>query len=877
MFLLNFVFREVKMDTKYDPKKYEKKLLKEWLDNKVSHSEIDNNKEPYVIVIPPPNVTGVLHMGHALNNTYQDILVRYKKMKGMNACWIPGTDHAGIATQNVVERKLAKDGKTRYDVGREDFINEVWDWKEHHGNYIIDQLKQLGCSCDWDRERFTMDEGLSKAVFHAFENYYNKGLLYRGNYIINWCPRCETALSDEESEHEQLPGKLYHIKYRIKDSEEYIIVATTRPETMLGDVAVAFNPEDERYTHLKGKKLILPILNKEIEVIFDEYVDKEFGTGAVKVTPAHDPNDFEMGKRHNLEPVLVMDEKAKMNSNAGDMFVGMDRFDARKKVISMLEESGELIKIEDHDHNVGHCYRCHTVVEPYLSKQWFVNMKPLAKKAIEAVESGKIVFTPERWKKVFLEWMYNIRDWCVSRQIWWGHRIPVYYCDDCDEIIVSSEKVQKCKCGSTNIRQDEDVLDTWFSSALWPFSTLGWPENKENVKYYYPTSTLVTAPEILFFWVARMIMSGYEFIGDKPFSKVFLTGTVRDETGRKMSKSYGNVIDPLKIIEEYGADALRFTLMVITAQGQDVFLSDDKFLIGRNFANKLWNASRFVITNLDRFDTEFSAEKIDMQDKYILSKLNNAIKTASDAVDNFRFDVMSKTIYEFIWDDFCDWYIEGIKPYIYGDKKNDEKLKVACFVLENALRILHPVMPFITEEIHNHLTGKQKYLVNEKYPEYNPEFVFEEEEKEFTLVQDISKEIRNLKANSNIKRSVKLPVIINFNKLNRDTLFNVEYFAGCEIKEDNNTNEKKYSKIVINDLELFVDLSSHVNLDEEKARLEGEIKKLENEIKRAEKMLSNTKFVEKAPKELVDAEKEKLEKFTEQKSKLMQTYKNLFN
>ncbi|MFA5479345.1 MAG: valine--tRNA ligase, partial [Candidatus Muiribacteriota bacterium] len=736
------------MESKYNPQNYEKVILSKWLESKIYHSEAHTSKKPFTIVIPPPNVTGVLHMGHALNNTYQDILIRYNRMTGKNSCWVPGTDHAGIATQNVVEKKLHKENKSRHDLGREKFIEEVWDWKEHHGNYIIDQLKKLGCLCDWDRERFTMDEGLSKAVFSAFSNYYEKGLIYRGDFIINWCPRCQTALSDIEVEHTEKQGNLYHIKYFIKDSDEFIVVATTRPETMLGDVAVAFNPKDERYFHLKGKKLILPVVEREIEVIWDDYVDKSFGTGAVKVTPAHDPNDFEMGLRHNLKPVLVMTEDGKMNSNTPERYHGVDRFEARKMILNELKEKDLLVKIENHNHNVGHCYRCDTVVEPYLSKQWFVSMKPLAKKAIEAVETGEIEFIPERWKKVFLDWMYNIRDWCISRQIWWGHRIPVYYCSECDEIMVSINKPEKCsKCDSSEIYQDEDVLDTWFSSALWPFSTLGWPENTADLDYYYPTSTLITAPEILFFWVARMIMSGYEFIGKKPFSKVFLTGTVRDETGRKMSKSYGNVIDPLKIIDEYGADALRFTLMVITAQGQDVFLSDDKFQIGRNFANKLWNASRFVITNMNDFNPEFDKEKLDIIDRYILGKLYLTASEASKSLNEFRFDIYSKKIYEFVWDDFCDWYIEGIKPEIYSENKQSNKIKVALYILDSILKLLHPVMPFITEEIYTHLTKRNNSLVEESYPEFS-ENPYIKDIEQFEVIRNIVREIRNMKNES---------------------------------------------------------------------------------------------------------------------------------
>ncbi|MGM0608587.1 MAG: valine--tRNA ligase [Candidatus Muiribacteriota bacterium] len=866
------------MDTKYNPANYEKKILNEWLDSSLSHSTVDNNKTPYSIVIPPPNVTGVLHMGHALNNTYQDILIRWEKMHNKNTCWIPGTDHAGIATQNVVEKKIKKEkNKSRHDIGRDSFLKEVWDWKKHHGNYIIDQLKKLGCFCDWERERFTMDDGLSEAVFSAFENYYNKGLIYKGDFIINWCPRCQTALSDIEVEYSEQAGKLYHIKYPVEGEEnKYVTVATTRPETMLGDVAVAFHPEDKRYSHLKNKNMLLPLTEKKLKTIFDEYVDKSFGTGALKVTPAHDPNDFEMGVRHNLERILVLDESGIVNNNAPKKYRGLKREEARKVIVEDLKKLGLIEKIEKHPHSVGECYRCDTTIEPYLSKQWFVRMKPLAKKAIKAVEEGEIKFTPERWKKVYLEWMNNIRDWCISRQIWWGHRIPVYYCDNCNEEIVSSKKPDKCpKCESEKITQDEDVLDTWFSSALWPFSTLGWPDKTEELEYFYPTKTLVTAPEILFFWVARMIMSGYEFMEEKPFSNVFLTGTVRDETGKKMSKSYGNVIDPLEIIEKYGADALRFTLMVITAQGQDVFLSDDKFQIGRNFSNKIWNASRFVISNIKKLDNNFNIEKLDILDKFILQRFYDTTVNADEALKNFRFDIYAKTVYEYVWDDFCDWYIEGVKSEIYSEGNEDSnKLKLVLYLLQNILKMLHPVMPFITEEIYKHVTDDNNFLVNDDFPLIKKN-VYDKQVRSFEIIKETVREIRNLKSNSGIKKSLKINVIVSDCDFSSDEINYIEFFGNCNIDFSKKKLCDNYSKIIVEGKELFCNLDEFIDLEEEKKRLEVEITKLEAEIKRSERMLGNTKFVENAPEKIVLNEKKKYEKYKNSKKKLDEAYEKI--
>ncbi|MBI3008875.1 MAG: valine--tRNA ligase, partial [Candidatus Omnitrophica bacterium] len=734
--------------TRYDPKKCEEKWYKFWEEKSFFHAESNPSKKPYSIVIPPPNITGILHMGHALNNTIQDILIRWKRMEGCSTLWMPGTDHAGIATQNVVERKLAGEGIKRQDIGREKFLKEVWAWREEYGSTIIMQLKKLGCSCDWARTRFTMDEGLSNAVSEVFVRLYSKGLIYRGDYIINWCPRCQTALSDEESVHKELNGFLYYIKYPVKNGKGNVVVATTRPETMLGDVAVAIHPEDSRYKDLADKKVLLPIINRELKVIYDNAVDQKFGTGIVKVTPAHDRNDFEMALRHSLSPLIVMNPDATMNRESGE-YEGMDRFECREALLEDLKERKLLVKIEPHTHAVGHCYRCHTVVEPYLSRQWFVRMKPLAGPAIDVVKKGLIKFYPERWTKVYLDWMENIRDWCISRQIWWGHRIPVYYCKDCLKqaakftvnsgqltgdtkdnkgIIVSRTRPEKCPtCGSKDIYQDEDVLDTWFSSWLWPFSTFGWPESTEELKYFYPTSVLVTAPEIIFFWVARMIMAGLEFKGDIPFRDVYIHGTVRDDTGTKMSKSLGNIIDPIEIIDEFGTDALRFSIISITAVGQDVFLSKDKFELGRNFANKIWNASRFVLTNLSpmgskdvgaTFMTPVNAGLINqtptsLPDKWILSRLNRTIASVTDALGEYRFNEAAFGIYEFFWHEFCDWYLELAKPVLINSEQltvNSEKQKeitqiILYDVLDKSLRLLHPFMPFITEEIWQKMKG----------------------------------------------------------------------------------------------------------------------------------------------------------------------------
>jgi valyl-tRNA synthetase len=694
----------------YDPKAIEDKWYSWWLEHNSFHSDASRGGAPYCIVIPPPNVTGILHMGHALNNTIQDVLTRWQRMCGRNAVWVPGTDHAGIATQNVVERALKKEGKGRRDLGREKFVERVWQWRQEYGGTIIRQLKKLGSSCDWQREHFTMDADLSDAVAEVFVRLYDKGLIYRGKYIINWCPRCQTALSDEESEHQDTAGKLYHLRYPVSGvpGRTHIVVATTRPETMLGDTAVAVNPSDERYSELRATgKVTLPILNRELQVIADDYVDPKFGTGIVKVTPAHDPNDFAMGQRHSLPSIDVMTDDGLMSAEAGS-YAGMDRFACRKQILADLEAAGLVEKIDDHAHAVGHCYRCHTVVEPRLSPQWFVRMKPLAAPALAAVVEGRIKFTPDRWTKVYTEWMENIRDWCISRQIWWGHRIPVFYCDACGHQWAAKGQPQACaKCGAANIRQDEDVLDTWFSSWLWPFSVFGWPQPNADLKFYYPTHTLVTASEILFFWVARMVMAGCEFMGDIPFREVYIHGTVRDDIGRKMSKSLGNSIDPVQIIEKYSTDALRFSLIMLTATGQDVYVNEEKFEIGRNFGTKIWNAARFMQMQAAGCPGALwspdsaNAQPLSADDQHILAKLNECIAACDDNLSKFRFNDYAKAVYEFMWHQFCDWYVEYSKQVFYGDDaaRKAVVLGVMHHCLSNALRLLHPLMPFLTEEL----------------------------------------------------------------------------------------------------------------------------------------------------------------------------------
>jgi len=867
----------------YDPAQVEDRLYKFWMDNGYFHAEPDPQKEPFTIVIPPPNVTGQLHMGHALDETLQDILIRYKRMQGYCTLWVPGTDHAGIATQIKVEENLrVNEGLTRYDLGREKFLERVWDWKNTYGNRIINQLKKIGSSCDWERERFTMDEGCSKAVREVFVNLYEKGLIYQGSRIINWCPHCITALSDAEVEHVEQAGHFWHIKYPIKDSDDYVIIATTRPETLLGDTAVAVNPEDERYKDIVGKTLILPLVNREIPVIADEYVDKEFGTGCVKITPAHDPNDFEVGMRHNLEMIKVLNDDATVNKYGGK-YEGMDRYEARKAMVEDLDKLGLLVKVEDHSHNVGQCYRCSTTVEPIISKQWFVKMKPLAEPAIEAVTSKQTEFVPERFSKTYMNWMENVFDWCISRQLWWGHRIPAFYCDECGETTVSKEDITVCpKCGA-KVRQDEDVLDTWFSSALWPFSTLGWPDKTKDLEYFYPTSVLVTGYDIIFFWVARMIFSGMEHMKKAPFKHVFIHGLVRDSQGRKMSKSLGNGIDPLEIIDKYGADALRFTLATGNAPGNDMRFYIERVEASRNFANKIWNASRFTLMNLDIEENKLpDACDLQLEDKWILSKYNTLVKEVTDNLDNFELGIAVSKLYDFIWDNFCDWYIELVKPRLFDKENQTAKTAqyVLTYVLSNTMKLLHPFMPFITEEIWQHLPHDGESIMVSEFPKFKEELCFETEEKQTEMIMSAVVAIRNRRAEMNVPPSKKAQVIVVTDK---EDIFSkgISYFeklASAQnvlVQKTKDGIDANAVNIVVDGAELYMPLGELVDKDKELERLNKEKVKLEGEIKRVEGKLNNQGFVAKAPAKVIEEEKEKGEKYRQMLDKVLKSIEDM--
>ncbi len=894
------------MEKNYDPKTIEEKWYKWCLDNKVFHGDRTRGGEPYCIVIPPPNVTGVLHMGHALNNTIQDILIRWQQMQGRNVVWVPGTDHAGIATQNVVERSLLEQGKTREDLGRAAFLERVWKWREEYGGTIINQLKKLGCACDWDRERFTMDEGLSDAVAEVFVRLFEKGLIYRANYIINWCPRCQTALSDEESEHEDVNGKLYYIRYAIKDGgpDDFITVATTRPETLLGDVAVAVNPNDPRYSDLLDKTLILPALGREIPVISDEFVDPEFGTGMVKVTPAHDPNDFEMGLRHKLDPINIMDEGSIMNDAAGS-YKGLDRFECRKKLVADLIEAGQVEKVLDHQHAVGHCYRCSTMVEPRLSRQWFVKMKPLAEPALKVVKQGKIKFVPDRWTKVYSEWMENIRDWCISRQIWWGHRIPVFYCDSCDHMWAQKGVAEKCpECGADDIRQDEDVLDTWFSSWLWPFSTFGWPDENENLKFYYPTHDIVTASEIIFFWIARMVMSGLEFMGEIPFSTVYIHGTVRDDQGRKMSKSLGNAINPLDIIENFSADALRYSLIMITATGQDVYLSDDKFEIGRNFGTKLWNASRFMKMHEDRItddrgqktvgrSCEFNKDLLTSDDMHILAKLDQAVTDCTDNLQKYRFNDAAHVLYEFVWHQYCDWYVEYSKEAFYGedDARKEHVLAIMNHVLSNSLRLLHPFMPFITEELW-HVMGfgaEDETIMHASWPEA---LGLLELEKKWGITPDIVEYVddkhvliragRTIKADYGVLPTAKTDYIIKPVSEKAQGLFDADKAqiqtllrAGSVKIDVAYVPEQAVPSMVSKLGVVYMPLEGAIDPEEEAKRLSTQLDKVDGDLLGVCRKLENENFVNRAPEAVVERQRILKVELTEKSEKLRLLLENV--
>ena len=854
------------LESKFNPKDFEDKIYKNWEESGYFKPSEDKSKKPYTIVIPPPNITGKLHMGHALDETIQDLLIRYKRMQGYNTLWLPGTEAKVVA-------KLKEEGISKEDLGREEFLNRAWEWKKEYGGIIINQIKKLGCSCDWDRERFTMDEGLSNAVKHVFVELYNKGLIYKGKKMINWCPYCKTSISDAEVEYEEEPTHLWHIKYKVKGEENrYVIVATTRPETMLGDTGVAVHPADERYKDLVGKTVILPIMNKEIPVVADEFVEKEFGTGAVKLTPAHDPNDYESGERHGLEVVEVFDETGKMNDLVPE-YEGMDLYEAREKIVEKLKEIGALVKIEDYTHNVGKCYRCHHRIEPKISEQWFVKMDTLAKPAIDAVRNGEVKFIPERFDKTYFNWMENIRDWCISRQLWWGHRIPAYYCKECGNMQVSESEITKCnKCGSKNIEQDDETLDTWFSSALWPFSTLGWPEQTEDFKYFYPTDTLVTGYDIIFFWVARMIFSAIEHTGKAPFKNVFIHGIVRDSQGRKMSKSLGNGIDPIEVIDKYGTDALRFSLILGISPGNDIRYMPEKLEAASNFANKLWNASKFVLGNLENYkEIEFKDIKDDLTyaDKWILSKLNVLVAEITNNIDGFELGVFAQKIYDFIWNEFCDWYIEMVKPRLYNE---NDKTKLAAMytlnkVLADSLKLLHPIMPFITEEIYTKLYNNDESIMISKWPEYDNNLNYEKEIQAVEELKNIIIGIRNIRVQRNVHPSKKSKLIFVTSDL-KETVKDSEPWLlklgfGSEIQVKDNKEEipQNAMAVLANGVELYMPFEELVDIVEEKERLQKEKERLQSEIQRATKMLSNPGFVNKAPAEKIQEEKDKKAKY----------------
>ena len=859
----------------YDPKGLEDRIYQKWLDNKYFHAEVNREKKPFTIVMPPPNVTGQLHMGHALDNTMQDILIRFKRMQGYEALWQPGTDHAAIATEVKVIEKLKEEGIDKDDIGRDAFLKHAWAWKDEYGGRIINQLKKLGASADWDRERFTMDEGCSKAVEEVFIKLYNKGYIYKGSRIINWCPVCQTSISDAEVEHSEQTGHFWHIRYPIAGSSEFVEIATTRPETMLGDTAVAVNPEDERYTDLIGKTLKLPLTDREIPVIGDPYVDKEFGTGCVKITPAHDPNDFEVGKRHNLEEINILNDDATMNDRCGK-YAGMDRYEARKAMVADLEAQGLLVKVEEHVHNVGTHDRCKTTIEPMVKPQWFVRMKEMAKPAVEAVKKKELKLVPERMEKSYMNWMDNIRDWCISRQLWWGHRIPAYYCDSCGEVAVSKEKPALCpKCGCAHLTQDEDTLDTWFSSALWPFSTLGWPEKTEDLEYFYPTNVLVTGYDIIFFWVIRMVFSGIEQTGQLPFDTVIFHGLVRDSEGRKMSKSLGNGIDPLEVIDKYGADALRLTLITGNAPGNDMRFYWERVEASRNFANKVWNASRFIMMNLEKAE---SAEEPDPAaltdaDKWILSKVNTLAKDVTENMDKYEMGIAVQKVYDFIWEEFCDWFIEMVKPRLYSDA--DETKGAALWtlrtVLTNALKLLHPFMPFITEEIYCTLCPEEESIMISSWPAFREDWRFVEEEKKVDLIKGAVREIRNVRTQMNVPISKKTKVFVVSEKeevldtFEKGRVFfaTLAHASDVLVQKDKTGIGEDAVSAVIPDAVIYLPLAELVDIEKEIERLKKEQERLTKELARVNGMLKNEKFMSKAPQQKVEEERAKLEKYTQ--------------
>ncbi|HOP47819.1 MAG TPA: valine--tRNA ligase [Desulfobacteraceae bacterium] len=868
------------LDKSYDPDSVERKWYEYWEKNNLFRAEAVSEKDPFCIVIPPPNVTGSLHMGHALNNTLQDILCRYKRMKGDNVLWQPGTDHAGIATQNVVEKDLTARGTDRHAIGRDKFIEIVWEWRNKYGGVIINQLKRLGCSCDWSRERFTMDDGLSDAVKDVFTRLYEEGLIYRGDYIINWCPRCQTALADLEVEHEETDSYLYYIRYPVENNSDYLLVATTRPETMLGDTAVAVNPDDKRYKDYSGINVILPVLNKPIPIIFDKYVDMEFGTGALKITPAHDLNDFEIGNTHNLERIKVINEKGLMNDMAG-VYEGMDRFDCREQILKDLDKAGLLEKVEPYRNAIGHCYRCKTMIEPLLSKQWFVKIRPLAEKASQAVKDGKTRIYPANWEGVYFEWMNNIRDWCISRQIWWGHRIPAWYCGECGEVIVSKSEPAHCtSCKSSNLVQDSDVLDTWFSSALWPFSTLGWPENTDELKTFYPTSALITGFDILFFWVARMMMMGIHFMEDVPFKDVYIHALVRDAEGKKMSKSKGNVIDPLEVMDQFGTDAFRFTLAALAAQGRDIKLSEERIMGYRHFVNKLWNAARLILMNLGE-DIAASNEysPFSLPDRWILTRAGQVGEEVVKALEDYRFNDAANICYQFVWHEFCDWYLEMAKEALYGtdETKKASAEMTALKVLLAAVKMTHPFMPFVTEEIWQNLPATKGSIMTESFPRASDFINDEKSLKEMDLLMGVITGIRNIRGEMNIKPSVKVNIVIDLADMKNADIFesNLAHIKSLAKVNDISISSgvpkpEASATALFEQNQVHVILKGLLNFEEEKNRLKKEIKKIENEMNFSEKKLSNKGFLEKAPDEVVKEVREKVEMLSSRLSKLNQ-------
>ena len=868
------------LDKQYSPQNVEDRTYKFWCDHKYFHAEVNPNKKPYTIVIPPPNITGQLHMGHALDETLQDILIRWRRMEGYETLWLPGTDHASIATEAKIVEAMRKEGITKEEIGREKFLERAWEWKAQYGGRIVEQLKKLGSSCDWDRERFTLDEGCSKAVREVFCKLYDKGLIYRGERIINWCPHCLTSISDAEVEYEDQAGHFWHLRYPFKDGSGYLELATTRPETLLGDTAVAVNPNDERYKGMVGKTLILPIVHREIPVIADDYVDIEFGTGVVKITPAHDPNDFEVGLRHNLEVINVLTPDAKIMDDY-PKYAGMDRYEARKAIVEDLEAEGALVEIEDYSHNVGTCYRCGTTVEPRVSKQWFVKMEPLAKPAVEVVRNGEVKFVPERFDKTYFHWMENIKDWCISRQLWWGHRIPAYYCDDCGEVMVSAQEVHTCsKCGSNHVHQDPDTLDTWFSSALWPFSTLGYPDDTKELAYFYPTDTLVTGYDIIFFWVARMIFSGVEHMGQVPFHTVLIHGLVRDAQGRKMSKSLGNGIDPLLVIDQYGADALRFTLATGNAPGNDMRFSDEKVKASRNFANKLWNAARFVLMYLGNdYSYPGLPKDLAIEDKWILSKVNTLAKEVTDNLERFELGIAVAKLYDFIWDVFCDWYIEIAKIRLQSGEGADTAKAVLVYVLTDILKLLHPFMPFITEEIYQAIPHDTESIMISKWPEYDPTLSFADEEAQMEKIMDAIRAIRNRRAEMNIPPSKKSKVYVetafaDVFAVGSEFIKRLAYASDVEIADAFGDLGNTVT-IVTNDAKIYIPLGDLVDFEAEAKRLQKELAAAEEKLAFINKKLDNPGFVNKAPEKVVQQNRDEAAKLTEKIANLRSSLENL--